>query len=327
MNVRIAATGSCVPERKLTNRELEDLVDTTDEWIVSRTGIRERGIVAPGEAASDLATRAARAALASAGLGPDDIDLIVVGTVTGDMLTPSTACFVQRNLAVRRPIPAFDIGAACSGFVYGLELMHDLLGSGRYRRALLIGAEAISRFLDYEDRGTCVIFGDGAGAAVLEAGGGGGGILATTLRSDGNYWDLIHLPGGGSRRPASPYMLAQREQYLRMNGRSTFKLAVQALEQVMLETAERAGWKLHDVDHFVIHQANARILEAVCERLELPPDRVPSNIERTGNTSAASIPVLLDECNREGRFEPGDKLLLAAFGAGLTWGSAALEWS
>jgi len=327
VNVRIAATGSCVPERKLTNRELEDLVDTTDEWIVSRTGIRERGIVAPGEAASDLATRAARAALASAGLGPDDIDLIVVGTVTGDMLTPSTACFVQRNLAVRRPIPAFDIGAACSGFVYGLELMHDLLGSGRYRRALLIGAEAISRFLDYEDRGTCVIFGDGAGAAVLEAGGGGGGILATTLRSDGNYWDLIHLPGGGSRRPASPYMLAQREQYLRMNGRSTFKLAVQALEQVMLETAERAGWKLHDVDHFVIHQANARILEAVCERLELPPDRVPSNIERTGNTSAASIPVLLDECNREGRFEPGDKLLLAAFGAGLTWGSAALEWS
>ncbi len=327
MNVRIAGTGSCVPERKLTNRELEALVETTDEWIVSRTGIRERGIVAPGEATSDRATRAARAALESAGIGPDALDLIVVGTVTGDMPTPSTACLVQRNLEVGRPIPAFDIGAACSGFVYGLELMHDLLASGRYRRALLIGAEAISRFIDYEDRGTCVIFGDAAGAAVLQAGGGGGGILATTLRSDGDYWDLIHLPGGGSRRPASPYMLAQREQYIRMNGRATFKLAVQALEQVMRETAETAGWKLHDVNHFLIHQANARILEAVCERLELPEERVPANIERTGNTSAASIPVLLDECNREGRFESGDKLLLAAFGAGLTWGAAALEWS
>jgi 3-oxoacyl-[acyl-carrier-protein] synthase-3 len=327
VNVRIAGTGSFVPERKLTNRELEGRVDTTDEWIVSRTGIRERGIVAPGEATSDLATRAARAALASAGVGPDALDVIVVGTVTGDMATPSTACLVQRNLRVGRPIPAFDIGAACSGFVYGLELLHDLLLSGRYRRALLVGAEAISRFIDYEDRGTCVIFGDAAGAAVLEAGGGGGGILATTLRSDGEFWDLIHLPGGGSRRPASPYMLAQREQYLRMNGRATFKLAVQALEQVMRETAERAGWKIHDVDHFLLHQANARILEAVVERLELPADRVPSNIERTGNTSAASIPVLLDECNRDGRFHAGDKLLLAAFGAGLTWGAAALEWS
>jgi 3-oxoacyl-[acyl-carrier-protein] synthase-3 len=327
VNVRVAGTGSFVPERKLGNLELEELVETTDEWIVSRTGIRERGIVAPGEATSDLATRAARAALESAGLAPDALDLIVVGTVTSDMLTPSTACLVQRNLRVGRPIPAFDIGAACTGFVYGLELAGDLLGSGRYRRALLVGAEAISRFIDYEDRGTCVLFGDAAGAAVLEAGGGGGGILATTLRSDGEFWDLIHLPGGGSRRPPSPYMLAQREQFIRMNGRSTFKLAVQALEQVMRETAERAGWKLHDVDHFLIHQANARILEAVCERLELSAERVPANIERTGNTSAASIPVLLDECNREGRLQAGDKLLLAAFGAGLTWGAAALEWS
>jgi 3-oxoacyl-[acyl-carrier-protein] synthase-3 len=327
VNVRIAGTGSFVPERKLTNRELAELVETSDEWIVARTGIRERGIVAEGEATSDLATRAARAALESAGIGPDALDVIVVATVTGDMATPSTATLVQRNLRGGRPIPAFDIGAACTGFVYGLELLHDLLVSGRYRRALLIGAESISRFIDYEDRGTCVIFGDAAGAAVLEAGGGGGGILATTLRSDGEYWDLIHLPGGGSRRPASPYMLAQREQYLRMNGRATFKLAVQALEQVMRETAESAGWKIHDVDHFLVHQANARILEAVVERLELPADRVPSNIERTGNTSAASIPVLLDECNREGRFASGDKLLLAAFGAGLTWGAAALEWS
>ncbi len=327
MTVRIAATGSCLPERKLTNRDLEKIVETTDEWITARTGIRERGIVAEGEATSDLATRAAEQALAQAGWSAGDLDLIVVGSVTPDMLTPSTATLVQRNLRVGRPIPAFDISAACTGFVYGLELLDSLLGSGRYRRALLIGAESISRFIDYQDRGTCVIFGDAAGAALLEAvPGEGGGIRATSLKSDGEFWDLIHLPGGGSRRPASPYMLAQREQYLRMNGRSVFKLAVQALEGVMHDTAEKAGWKLLEVDHFLLHQANARILEAVTDRLGLPPERVPSNIERTGNTSAASIPVLLDECNRAQRFRKGDKLLLAAFGAGLTWGAAAVEW-
>jgi len=327
VTVRIVATGSCLPERKLTNRELEKIIETTDEWILARTGIRERGIVAEGEATSDLATRAAERALAQAGWRASDLDLIVLGTVTPDMLTPSTATLVQRNLRVGRPIPAFDISAACTGFVYGLEIVGALLESGRYRRALLMGAEAISRFIDYQDRGTCVIFGDAAGAALLEAGGEGGGILATSLKSDGEFWDMIHLPGGGSRRPASPYMLAQREQYLRMNGRSVFKLAVQALEQVMNETAERAGWKLAEVDHFLVHQANARILEAVTERIGVPVERVPSNIERTGNTSAASIPVLLDECNRAQRFRPGDKLLLAAFGAGLTWGAAAVEWT
>lgn len=327
MSVRLVATGSCLPERKLTNRDLEKIVETTDAWITARTGIRERGIVAEGEATSDLATRAAERALAMAGWSASDLDLIVLATVTPDMLTPSAATLVQRNLRVGRPIPAFDISAACTGFVYGLELLSALLESGRYRRALLMGAETISRFIDYQDRGTCVIFGDAAGAALLEAVPGKvGGILATSLKSDGEFWDLIHLPGGGSRRPASPYMLAQREQYIRMNGRSVFKLAVQALEQVIHDTAEKAGWKIAEIDHFLIHQANARILEAVTERLELAPERVPANIERTGNTSAASIPVLLDECNRAQRFRRGDKLMLAAFGAGLTWGAAALEW-
>jgi 3-oxoacyl-[acyl-carrier-protein] synthase-3 len=251
----------------------------------------------------------------------------VVGTVTPDMLTPSTACFLQRNLRVGRPIPAFDLSAACAGFTYGLEVTSALMATGAYRRVLLVGAETITRFMDYTDRGTCILFGDAAGAAVLGVSEHPThGVRSTVLKSDGEFWDLIHLPGGGSKRPASPYMLAQREQYLRMNGRQTFKLAVQALEQVTRDAASRAGWKFEEVDHFVFHQANLRILEAVAERLEIPAEKVPMNIERTGNTSAASVPVLLDECNRAGRLREGDRLVCASFGAGLVWGAVALEW-
>ena len=328
MRVRIVGTGSRLPERKLTNEELESLVETSDEWIVARTGIRERRIVAPDEASSHLATSAATAALEMAEIEPSELDLIVVGTVTPDMLTPSVACLLQRNLRVGRPIPCFDVSAACTGFVYGLELVKELAAGGRYGKILLVGVESISRFIDYEDRGTCILFGDAAGAVVLQASESeSGGILATSLRCDGEFWDLIHLPGGGSLRPPSPYMLAQRQQYFRMNGRQVFKLAVQALEQVVRDTLDQTGWSLAEVDWVLVHQANARILEAVADRLEIPPEKMPMNIERTGNTSAASIPVLMDEWNRAGRLAPGDKILCAAFGAGLTWGAAALEWT
>jgi 3-oxoacyl-[acyl-carrier-protein] synthase-3 len=303
------------------------MVETDNDWIVTRTGIRERGIADRDLATSDLATRAATKALESADIAPEELDLIVIGTVTPDMLTPSTACLVHRNLRIGRPIPCLDVGAACSGFLYGLEVVGSMLASGAYRRALLVGAETISRFVDYQDRGTAILFGDAAGAAILEPSNGPGGLSATVLKSDGEFWDLIHMPGGGSRRPPSPYMLTQREHYVRMNGRQVFKLAVQSLEQVALDTLERAGWGLDDIDYLLVHQANRRIIDTVAERLGVPREKLPINVDRMGNTSAASIPVLLDECNRAGLLRSGDRLLCAAFGAGMTWAGAAIEWS
>jgi 3-oxoacyl-[acyl-carrier-protein] synthase-3 len=328
VSVRIRSTGSSVPSAKVTNADLERILDTSDEWIVTRTGIRERGMLAPEEATSDLATRAARAALTGAGLTAEDVDLVVVCTCTPDMFTPSTANMVQRKLRPGRPIPSFDLNAACSGFLYGLQVVGDLVEAGRYRRALLIGAEALTRFMNYEDRGTCILFGDGAGAVLLERGprASGLGLVHSELRSDGEFWELIHVPGGAAARPASPYVLTQRMQFVHMNGRQTFKLAVQAMEQIAREALDRSGWKLHDVDLVLVHQANRRIIEAVTERLGISLERVPMNVDRMGNTSAASIPVLLDECNQLGRLETGDKLLLCAFGAGLTWGAATLVW-
>ena len=326
MRACILGTGSAVPATKLTNADLEALVETSDEWIVTRTGIRERGKLPVDQGTSDLATRAAAEALKAAGLQPSDIDLIVVCTCTPDMPMPSTAALVQRNLRVGRPIPAYDLNAACAGFVFGLEVAADQVSSGRYPRALLIGADAMTRLMDYQDRTTCVLFGDGAGAVVLAAEESERGVVATTLKADGEFWDLIHVPGGGSRNPASPYMLAQREQYMRMNGRQTFKLAVQAMEQVIVDTLAKAGWQLADVDHVLVHQANQRIIEAIVQRLGVPREKVPVNVDLMGNTSAASIPVLLDECQRAGKLKPGDRILCAGFGSGLSWGGIALIW-
>ncbi len=327
MKLVIAGTGSCVPETKLRNEELERLVDTSDDWIQTRTGIVERGRAGPEIASSDLALVAARHALEMAELSADQIELIIVCTVSPDTLTPATSSLVHRELRVSRPIPCFDMNAACSGFIYGLEVSGSLMRAGGYTRVLLIGAESLTKFTDYEDRDTCVLFGDAAGAVVLELREGEGGLRATVLKSDGNFANLISIPGGGSRRPPSPYVLAQRQAFIQMNGRQVFKIAVQAMEQVARDVLERAGWQLDEVDHVLVHQANRRIIEAVAERLELPSEKVPTNIEHTGNTSAASIPVLMDECNRAGRFSPGDKILCAGFGAGLTWGGAAIEWT
>jgi 3-oxoacyl-[acyl-carrier-protein] synthase-3 len=327
VNAVIRGTGSSVPETKITNKDLELLVETSDDWIVSRTGIRERGTLPEGESTSDLATRAARGAIEMAGIGVSDLDLIVVSTLTPDMFCPSTACFVQRNLEIERDIPCFDLNAACSGFGYGLQVCRDFIAAERYERILLIGAEALSRFLDYEDRMTCILFGDGAGAVVLEASTTDPGLVASNTRANGRHWDLIQIPGGAAKQPASPYVIAQRLHYIHMNGRQTFKLAVQAMEQVALDTLKDAGWSLDEVDHVLVHQANQRIIEAVAERMQIPADKVPMNIERTGNTSAASLGILLDDCTRAGRFKKGDKLLFVAFGSGLTWSATAMVWA
>jgi len=326
VSIHISGTGSALPERALTNADLEKLVDTSDEWIVSRTGIRERRMMAPHEATSDLVTRAGERALEMAGLGPEDLDLIIVATCTPDTLTPATASYVQRNLCRGLSIPAFDVSAACSGFVYGLGVADAMLRTGDYRRILLAGGEGLTRFMDYQERTVCILFGDGAGAAVIERREGPGGVRATTLQSDGQFTDAIIIPGGGSRKPLSPYVLTQREAFVRMKGAQVFKVAVQSMEKVAQDTLHKVGWKTSDLDHVIAHQANKRILDAVADRLEIPAEKMPTNLAVRGNTSAASVPILLDECNRAARFRPGDKVLLLAFGAGLTWGAAALEW-
>jgi 3-oxoacyl-[acyl-carrier-protein] synthase-3 len=327
VSVVIRGTGSYLPETRLTNEDLARIVETSDDWIVARTGIRERRMLASDEATSDMATHAGEAALAAAGIDAADLDLIMVACVTPDMLTPSTANLVHKNLCRGRAIPSFDMNAACSGFVYGLAVAKGMMESGDYRRTLLVGAEAMTRITDYEDRETCVLFGDAAGAVVLERSDVAGGILATTLCSDGQHSDLIQVPGCGSRRPASPEVLAERQQYLQMNGRAVFKLAVQSMEQIALDTLKKVGWTIDSLNAVLCHQANGRIVQATAERLGVSAEKLPMNIDRVGNTSSASIPVLLDECNRHGRFRAGDKLLLISFGAGLTWGAAAVEWA
>jgi 3-oxoacyl-[acyl-carrier-protein] synthase-3 len=328
VNVLIRATGSAVPDRIVSNADLERMVDTNDEWIVTRTGIRERRMMAPEEATSDIVTRAAQRALEQAKLTPADLDLIVVATCSPDTFTPATANYVQRNLCGGElTIPAFDINSACSGFVYGLEVATAMLQSAGYRRVLLAGGEGLTRFMDYQERSVSILFGDAAGAVILEKSDKPGGVLATTLRSDGQYCDYIQIPGGGARMPVSQKVLDERQAFVRMKGSATFKVAVQSMESVARDTLKKVGWSIEDVDHVIAHQANQRILSAVAERLEVPADKMPTNLEWRGNTSAASVPVLLDEQNRAGRFKAGDKVLLVAFGAGLTWGAAALEWT
>jgi 3-oxoacyl-[acyl-carrier-protein] synthase III len=324
MKACIVGTGSYAPARVLTNEDLERMVATSDEWIRERTGIRERRIAAAGEACSDLAVQAGRRALAAAGLAATDLDLILVATCTGDYPLPATACLVQHQLGATKAA-ACDLSAACCGFVYALSVADAYVKSGM-RHVLVIGSEVMSALTDWTDRNTCVLFGDGAGAVVVGASGGERGILSTHLGSDGTLCELIMVPGGGSRTPPSEKVITERLQYIKMKGNETFKVAVRTLEEIARAALSANDLRVEDVDLYVPHQANVRILKAVIERLGLPVEKVLLNLDRYGNTSAASIPIALDEAVREGRIKDGSLVMLGAFGAGLTWASAVIRW-
>ena len=325
MRSRIAGTGSALPDRVLTNLDLEKMVDTSDEWIYSRTGIRERRIAAADEFTSTLATRAAERALAMAGIAAADLDLIIVATVTPDYPFPSTAALVQHNIGAGRAA-AFDLSAACSGFVFGLTTADKYIRSGAARHVLVIGAEILSRIVDWTDRNSCVLFGDGAGAAVLSATEEDTGIIDCFIKSDGSYWELLYQPAPGNRNPVSQQVVDDRISYIRMQGNEVFKLAVRAMEDAAGQVLSPSGLTLDDIDLFISHQANKRIIDAIGKRLDLPDDKVYVNIDRVGNTSSASIPIALDEANRSGLLQPGSLLVLDAFGGGLAWGAVSIRW-
>jgi 3-oxoacyl-[acyl-carrier-protein] synthase-3 len=320
----ILGLGAYLPEKVLTNKELEKMVDTTDEWIRTRTGIRERRIARKDEATSDMATEAAKRALSDAGLKANDIDLIIVATITPDMFFPATACLVQQKLGARM-VPAFDISVACSGFIYGLAIADQFIASGKYRYALVVAAEKLSSITDWSDRSTCVLFGDGAGAAVLGPV-DKGGILSVYLGANGKQGDLIKLPAGGSRIPATKKSIEDKLHFIKMEGSELFKHAVKIMADAALEAAKPLDLKAEDINLVIPHQANIRILNAVAKRMGLTEDKIYLNIERYGNMSAASSAVALAEAVKEGRIKKGDKILMDAFGGGLTWGALVIEW-
>lgn len=323
---KIIGTGSFVPKKVLTNADLEKMVETSDQWITERTGIKERRIVVEGEKFSDLCTKAAEGALKRAHLKAEDLDMILVGTISGDMVFPATACLVQKNLGAAKA-GASDVGAACVGFLYGLHLADGLIQSNKAENVLVIGGEILSRYVDWTDRSTCILFGDGAGAVVLQATKGDHGILGTRMKSDGNYADFISMPGGGSNFPANdPRCRDQKLAYIRMKGNETFKVAVKAMATITADLLKEQGFRNEDVKVFIPHQANERIIDAVGSRLKFPPERVYKNVDRYGNTSAASIPIALDELVAADRLHTGDLVLMTAFGAGLVWGSALVRW-
>jgi 3-oxoacyl-[acyl-carrier-protein] synthase-3 len=323
----ILGTGSYAPERILTNEELSKSVDTSDEWIRTRSGIRERRIAAPGEATSDMAVQAARRALEDAGLKASEIDLVVVATVTPDLLMPSCACLVQHKLGVPTTAACFDLNAACSGFVYALDTVCALVSSGRYKKALLIGVEKLSAVVDWQDRTTCVLFGDGAGAAVIGLSPEEGkGLIGTRLGSFGEGAELLYIPRGGTSAPSTPESIAARDHCIRMKGKEVFKLAVRAMDEAARDILEQHHFRADQISLVIPHQANLRIIEAISDYLELPMERFFVNVERYGNTSAASIPLALDEARKTGRIKSGDLTMLVAFGAGLTYGSALVRW-
>ncbi len=321
----ILGVGSYVPERVLTNHDLEQMVETNDEWIRTRTGISERRLVAPGQATSQMGAEAARRALAQAGLEPGDIDLLVTCTFSPDRLMPSASCLIQAQLEIPA-CAAFDVNAACTGFITGLAAAHGLLNNGVAKRALVIGADSTTRFIDFEDRGTCVLFGDGAGAVVLGEVEEGSGILGEFLSANGRMADAITIYGGGSMNPPTHDMVDRREQFMRMSGNDVFKFAVRILSESLSNAAERAGIEVDDLKWVIPHQANIRIIEGAMKRFHIPHDRYIVNLDRYGNTSAASVPLALDEAVRDGRIQRGDLLGLVAFGAGLTWGASIIRY-
>ncbi len=324
MYARIISTGSYVPEKVLTNHDLEKMVDTSDEWITERTGIKERRIAAQEQAASDLALEASKRALKNAQLKPEKIDLIIVATISGDYQIPSTGCILQKKLGAINA-RAMDINAACSGFIYAISIAEAYIKSEKYKRILVVGSEVLSKFTDWQDRTTCVLLGDGAGAVVV-TGDNHKGILSVDIYSDGRLWDLLYIPAGGSYMPVSKETVEKRMHYIKMKGNETFKVAVKTLESLVVESLKKNNIKPSQLSLLIPHQANLRIIKATAERLGLSMDRVIINLTRYGNTSAASIPIALDEAISEGRIKEGDYILLEAFGGGLTWGSVLMKW-
>ncbi|MDH5173773.1 MAG: ketoacyl-ACP synthase III [Elusimicrobiota bacterium] len=325
MSIRIIGTGSYLPEKVLTNKDLEKMVDTSDEWIVSRTGIRERRICSDKQAASDLGIEAARKALKNANVKVEDVDLLIVATITPDMFFPSTACIIQTELGIRNAA-VFDLNAACAGFIYSLSTAQQFLQTGTYKTALVIATETLSKITDWKDRNTCVLLGDGAGAAVLREDKGDSGILSCYLDADGRYGDLLNMPAGGSRIPATVETVKNRLHYLKMRGNETFRIAIPEMIKSVKRGLERCGLKIEDVALLIPHQANIRIIKALAKRLSLPADKVFVNIDKCANTSAATVAIALDEANRQGRIKKGDIIELVAFGAGFTWGSCVIKW-
>jgi len=321
----IIGTGSFLPDRILTNQDLEKMVDTSDEWITTRTGINERRIADENTATSDLATKAAQNALLKAGLEASQIDLIIVSTITPDMNFPSTACIVQRNIKAYNAV-AFDLSAACTGFIYAVVTANQFISTGLYKNILVIGAETLSKFVDWQDRNTCVLFGDGAGAVVMSRVKDGYGVLSQYLGADGTGGDALAIDAGGSRLPASFETLSRKMHYIRMDGNEVFKFAVRVMASAAEEAVRIAGLEKSDVDYLIPHQANIRIIEAARKRMGLSEDRVYVNLSKYGNMSAASIPVALDEAVNSGAIKAGDNVILVGFGAGLTWGSCLLKW-
>jgi 3-oxoacyl-[acyl-carrier-protein] synthase-3 len=323
--VGVVGTGSYLPDRILTNADLEKMVDTSDEWIRTRTGIRTRHMARDDEAASDMAAVASRRALESAGITPDEIDLIIVATITPDMPFPNTACFVQQIIGARNAF-CFDVEAACSGFLYGMEIARQFIEGGLVSTALVIGSEKLSCITDWNDRATCVLFGDGAGAVVLRGIENGRGIMSTVMGSDGGLTDLLNLPGGGSRNPATKQTVEAGLHCMKMTGNEVFKHAVRCMCDASQQALERSGLTIEDVNHVIPHQANMRIIKAIANRLGGCMDKFRVNLDRVGNMSGASVPVALDETLRNGLIKKGDVLLFVVFGGGFTWGASVMEW-
>ena len=323
--VEIVSTGRFLPDRVVTNREMETIVETSDEWIFARTGIRERRIAPPEMTAADMGASAARIAMERAGVAPEDVDLLIVSTATPDRLLPATACDLQARIGATNAV-AFDVVGACTGFIYGLTVAEGYISTGRGEIALVVATEKLSSIVDWEDRSTCVLFGDGAGAAVVRKSAGERGILGTHHQSDGKLAELLYRPAGGTAIPMDEEVLRNRSHFIRMSGREIFKHAVRAMADSSGRVLERTGWALEDVDLVFPHQANIRIIEATARYAKLPMEKVFVNVDRYGNMSSATIPVAMDEAIEAGRLQPGMNLLLVAFGAGLTWGAMAVRW-
>jgi len=325
LRAAITGLGAAIPDKVMTNADFEKILDTSDEWIAQRTGIRQRRVAGPGESTATLGIEASKRALANAGLEAGQLDLIICATITPDMIFPATACFIQEGLGVKE-IPAFDISAACSGFIYGLTIARGLIETGLHKRILIVGAETLSRFSDYTDRTSCILFGDAAGAAVLEGTEDlSRGVQYTVLAADGAGWDFIHVPAGGSREVTSQASLDGRRHYIKMRGRDVYKFAVEKMQWLMEDCMTRCGLSAEQIDVVIPHQVNLRIIASAAEKFNFPMEKVYINIDRYGNTSAASIPLAMDEARQAGLIKNGSTLLLVAFGAGLTWAGAVVK--